>query len=72
MRKERRFEDCFAEPDLEFAFLPVQIDAALEWVNTLRANDSTWAEAREEIEAFLKTRQADKSTSSARSNARRP
>ena len=60
MRKERRFEDCFAEPDLEFAFLPVQIDAALEWVNTLRANDSTWNEARKESETFLKSRQADK------------
>lgn len=60
MGKEQRFEDCFAQPEWEFAFLPAQVDAALEWVTALRASDLTWDDARREIEAFLKARQADK------------
>jgi len=60
MRDEHRIQECFSEPDWEFAFLPPQVDAALEWVSVRRVNDLTWADARCEIEAFLSGRQADK------------
>jgi hypothetical protein len=60
MVSEKLLAACFTKPDCEFALLPVQIDAALEWVAALRAQDLTWRDARSQIEAFLERQRAER------------
>jgi hypothetical protein len=59
MKWDRALEPCFSAEDSEFAFTPVQIDEALNWVRDLRAKDRTWNDARDQIASFLKARNAD-------------
>ena len=59
MKWDKTLEPCFSADDAEFAFTPVQIDEALNWVRDLREHDRTWHDARDQITAFLKARDAD-------------
>ena len=54
MGGERKLlEDCFSKPDHEFASMPAQIDATLDWVKHLRDRQVGWREAKGQIEAYL-------------------
>jgi hypothetical protein len=56
---DRSLEPCFNAKDTEFAFTPGQIDAVLDWVRDLRSKDRTWHDARDQIEAFMKSKNAN-------------
>jgi hypothetical protein len=58
MKWDKMLEACFSAVDFEFAFTPVQIDEVLNWVRDLRSRDRTWHEARDQITAFLKSKNA--------------
>ena len=59
MGAERKLlEDCFSQPDHEFASMPAQIDATLDWVESLRDRQVGWREAKQQIERFLESRGA--------------
>jgi len=54
-------EPCFSPDDKEFAFLPEQLDATLEWVTKLRRKNASWKDARGAIQHYLHHHKANPS-----------
>ncbi len=50
---QKLLDDCFSKPDNDFASMPPQIDATLEWVKHLRERQVGWKDAKGQIERYL-------------------
>ncbi len=59
MPYDPKVPNCFGDADYQFAILPLDQERAFQWLTELRRSGVPWAEAKQQIQEYLREKKVE-------------